>query len=285
MADEGFFYGLSSDLAGSAACRCLTGCLHSAPFEALSSFVHCDATIIMAATSLTCFECDNTNGGKKNDGDDDDLHREAGYLRVLAHETLEGLNAVPTIPGPAELLAFALPPAVISAPCVEAGPFAVEFTQQPSSGCAANPALALSHVFQRRLADDLLCVVEAAALGFLLVPEKKHFALRWVFICVAVAARDDAQRVCLLFGEHEGDFGVCRHLRECPRRRSEAEIKGGLSAASSKAAAGALRVHSVNGWMPRSWGDEFSSPPLVARGIENPPRHCRLHFTAGDRLL
>ncbi|KAF8278612.1 hypothetical protein TcBrA4_0114240 [Trypanosoma cruzi] len=115
MADESFFYGLSSLFFGSAACRCLTGCLHLAPFEALRSFLQGDVTIIMAAPSLTGFECDNTNGGKNSDEDDDGLHRETDYLRDLVHESWEGLNAVPTIPGPAELLAFALSPAVISA--------------------------------------------------------------------------------------------------------------------------------------------------------------------------
>ncbi|RNC40571.1 hypothetical protein TcCL_NonESM09928, partial [Trypanosoma cruzi] len=54
---------------------------------------------------------------------------------------------------------------------------------------------------------------------------KKHFALRWVFICVAVDARDDAQRVCLLLDWHEGDFGVCRQHREGLRRRVEAKIR------------------------------------------------------------
>ncbi|PWV09722.1 hypothetical protein C3747_76g63 [Trypanosoma cruzi] len=171
----------------------------------------------MAASSFTDSECDNTNDGKNNDEDDDDLHRGADYLRVFVHESREGLNAVLTIPGLAEPLAFAPSPAVISAPCVEADSFTVEFTQQLSSGCAAHPALALSHVFQRCLACDLLCVVRAAFFSFLLVPNKKHFALRWIFICVAVDARDDAQRVCLLFGGHEGDFGVCRHHRESLR--------------------------------------------------------------------
>ncbi|PWV20407.1 hypothetical protein C3747_6g636 [Trypanosoma cruzi] len=109
-------------------------------------------------------------------------------------------------------------------PCVEADPFAVDFTQQLSSFCAAHPALAHSHVFQRCLACDLLCVVEAAASRFLLVPNRKHFALRWIFTCVVVDARDDAQRVCLLFGGHEGDFGVCRQHRESIRRRIEAKL-------------------------------------------------------------
>ncbi|RNC38238.1 hypothetical protein TcCL_NonESM12530, partial [Trypanosoma cruzi] len=59
----------------------------------------------------------------------------------------------------AQPLAFAPSPAVISVPCVEADPFAVEFTQQLSSVCAADPALALSHVSQRCLACDLLCVL------------------------------------------------------------------------------------------------------------------------------
>ncbi|KAF8278539.1 hypothetical protein TcBrA4_0114220 [Trypanosoma cruzi] len=104
MADEGFFYGLSSLFFGSAACRCLTGCLHSAPFEALRSFLQGDVTIIMAAPSLTGFECDNTNGGKNSDEDDDGLHRETYYLRDLVHESQEGLDVVPTVPGPAELL-------------------------------------------------------------------------------------------------------------------------------------------------------------------------------------
>ncbi|PWV14231.1 hypothetical protein C3747_38g161 [Trypanosoma cruzi] len=164
----------------------------------------------MAASSFTDSECDNTNDGKSSDEDDDDLHRRADYLRVFVHESQEGLNAVLTILGLAEILGFALLPAVISAPCVEADPFTVDFTQQLSKGCAAIPALALSHVFQRCLACDLLCVVQAAASSFLLVPNKKHFALRWIFDCVAVDARDDAQRVCHLFGGHEGDFGVCR---------------------------------------------------------------------------
>ncbi|KAF8301317.1 hypothetical protein TcYC6_0054690 [Trypanosoma cruzi] len=159
MADESFFYGLSSVFFGSAACRCLTGCLHSAPFEALRSFIQCDVTIIMAAPSLTGFECGNTDDGKNNDEDDDDSHREADYLRVLVHLFWEGLNAVPTIPGLAVLLAFALSPTVISAPCVEADPFTVEFTQQLSSVCAAGPALAHSHVFQRFLACDLMSVL------------------------------------------------------------------------------------------------------------------------------
>ncbi|PWU89017.1 hypothetical protein C4B63_64g134 [Trypanosoma cruzi] len=189
-------------------------CLHSAPFEALRSFIQCDVTISMAASSLTDSECDNTNDGKSSDEDDDDLQRGADYLRVFVHESQECLNAVLTIPGLAEPLVFALSPAEISAPCVEADPFTVEFTQQLSNGCAANPALALSHVSQRCLVYDSLCVFQAAASSFLLLPNKKHFALRWIFNCVAVDARDDAQRVCLLFGGHEGDFGVCRQHRE-----------------------------------------------------------------------
>ncbi|PWV20019.1 hypothetical protein C3747_7g568 [Trypanosoma cruzi] len=160
MADESFFYGLLSAFFRSAACRCLTGCLHSAHFEALRCFIQCDVTIIMAAPSLNGFECENTNDGKESDEDyGDDLHREVDCLRVLVHESQEGLNAVLTIPGLAKPLAFALSPAVISAPCVEADPFAVEFTQQLSSGCAAIPALALSHVFQRCLACDLMSVL------------------------------------------------------------------------------------------------------------------------------
>ncbi|EKG02246.1 hypothetical protein TCSYLVIO_006734 [Trypanosoma cruzi] len=123
-------------------------------------FIQCDVTIIMAAPSLTGSECDSTNDGKNSDeGYDDDLHRGADYLRVFVHESQEGLNAVPTIPGLAEPLAFALSPAVISAPCVEADPFTVEFTQQLSSGCAAIPALALSHLSQRCLACDLISVL------------------------------------------------------------------------------------------------------------------------------
>ncbi|KAF8304196.1 hypothetical protein TcYC6_0039640 [Trypanosoma cruzi] len=160
MADESCFVAFASYIAKSAPCRCLTGCLHSAPFEALCCFIQCDATIIMAAPSHTGSGCDNTNDGKRSDEDyGDDLHRGADYLRVLAHESREGLNAVSTIPGLAEPLAFALPPTVISAPCVEADPFILEFTQQVSSGCAAGPALVLSHVFQGCLADDLMSVL------------------------------------------------------------------------------------------------------------------------------
>ncbi|PWV01958.1 hypothetical protein C4B63_3g741 [Trypanosoma cruzi] len=143
-----------------APCRRLTGCLHSALFEALRCFIQCDATIIMAASSLTGSECDSTNDGKSSDEDyGDELHRGADYLRVLAHKSQEGLDAVPTIPGLEEMLTFAPSPAVISAPCVEADPFTVEFTQQLSSGCAAGPALDLSHVSQRCLACDLMPVL------------------------------------------------------------------------------------------------------------------------------
>ncbi|PWV19935.1 hypothetical protein C3747_8g347 [Trypanosoma cruzi] len=160
MADESCFVAFASYIAKIAACRCLTGCLHSAPFEALRCFIQCDVTIIMEASSLNGSECDNTNDGKESDEDyGDDLHRGADYLRVLVHESQEGLNAVFTIPGLAKPLAFALSPTVISAPCVEADPFAVEFTQQLSSVCAAGPALALSHVSQRCLADDLMSVL------------------------------------------------------------------------------------------------------------------------------
>ncbi|KAF8279669.1 hypothetical protein TcBrA4_0101490 [Trypanosoma cruzi] len=114
----------------------------------------------MAASSLNGSECDNTNDGKESDEDyGDDLHRGADYLRVFVHESQKGLNAVPTIPGLEEMLTFAPSPAVISAPCVEADPFTVEFTQQLSSGCAAGPALALSHVFQGCLAYDLMSVL------------------------------------------------------------------------------------------------------------------------------
>ncbi|KAF5217416.1 hypothetical protein ECC02_009717 [Trypanosoma cruzi] len=160
MADESCFVACASYIAKNAPCRRLTGCLHLAPFEALCSFIQCDATIIMAAPSHTGSGCDNTNDGKRSDEDyGDDLHRGADYLRVLVHESQEGLNAVPTIPGLAEPLAFALSPAVISAPCVEADPFTVGSTQQLSSVCAAGPALALSHVSQRCLAYDLMSVL------------------------------------------------------------------------------------------------------------------------------
>ncbi|KAF5215714.1 hypothetical protein ECC02_011562 [Trypanosoma cruzi] len=160
MADESCFVAFASYIAKNAPCRCLTGCLHLAPFEALCCFIQCDVTIIMAASSLNGSECDNTNDGKESNEDyGDDLHRGADYLRVLAHESQEGLNAVFKIPRLAEPLAFALSPTVISAPCVEADPFTVEFTQQLSSVCAAGPALALSHVSQRCLACDLMFVL------------------------------------------------------------------------------------------------------------------------------
>ncbi|PWV19929.1 hypothetical protein C3747_8g332 [Trypanosoma cruzi] len=160
MADESCFVACASYIAKSAPCRRLTGCLHSAPLEALCCFIQYDVTIIRAASSLNGSECDNTNDGKGSDEDyGDDLHRGADYLRVSAHESQEGLNAVPTIPGLAEPLAFALSPTVISAPCVEADPFAVEFTQQLSSGYAVGPALVLLHVFQRCLACDLISVL------------------------------------------------------------------------------------------------------------------------------
>ncbi|ESS55845.1 hypothetical protein TCDM_12660 [Trypanosoma cruzi Dm28c] len=160
MAVESCFVALASYIAMNAPCSRLTGCLHSAPFEALRFFIQCDVTIIIAASSLNGSECDNTNDGKNSDEDyDDELHRGADYLRVFLHESQEGLNSVPTIPGLAEPLAFALSPAEIIAPCVEADPFTVEFTQQLSSGCAAIPALTLSHVSQRCLADDLMSVL------------------------------------------------------------------------------------------------------------------------------
>ncbi|KAF8281933.1 hypothetical protein TcYC6_0006620 [Trypanosoma cruzi] len=160
MADKSCFVAFASYIAKNAPCRRLTGCLHSAPFEALCCFIQCDVTIIMAAPSLNGSECDNTNDGKESDEDyGDDLHRGADDLRVLAHESQEGLNAVSTISGLAEPLAFALSPAVISAPCVEADPFTVESMQQLSSVCAAHLALALSHVSQRCLACDLMSVL------------------------------------------------------------------------------------------------------------------------------
>ncbi|EKG06656.1 hypothetical protein TCSYLVIO_002233, partial [Trypanosoma cruzi] len=251
MADESFFVALASYIAMNAPCRCLTGCLHSTPFEALRSFIQCDATIIMAAPSLTGFECDNTNDGKESDEDyDDDLHREADYLRVFVHESQEGLNAVPTIPGLAEPLAFALSPAVISAPCVEADPFTVEFTQQLSSGCAAIPALALSHVFQCCLACDLMCVLSGP-----LPPVFCWCPIRNTLRCGGYLLAWPSMHVTLLNG---CVFCWARGRLRCvttPSRNSlltdRGENKGGLSAASLKAAAGhsgrteqiVLRVH------------------------------------------
>ncbi|PWV06198.1 hypothetical protein C3747_118g122 [Trypanosoma cruzi] len=116
-----------------------------------SSWKHLPSTALSVTIRMTAKRAMRTIG--------DDLHRGADYLRVFAHESQEGLNAVSTIPGLAEPLAFALSPTVISAPCVEADPFAVEFTQQLSSGYAAGPALALSHVFQGCLACDLISVL------------------------------------------------------------------------------------------------------------------------------
>ncbi|RNC34997.1 hypothetical protein TcCL_Unassigned02174 [Trypanosoma cruzi] len=181
----------------------------------------------MAAPSFTGSECDNTNDGKESDEDyGDDLHRGADYLRVLAHESQEGLAAVPTIPGLAEPLAFALSPVVISAPCVGADPFTVEFTQQLSSCCAADPALALSHVFQRCLACDLMSVLSGPLPRvFFLCPIRNTlrcggYLFAWPSMHVTMLSG------CLLFDEHEGDFGVCRHLRESLRRRIEAKLRG-----------------------------------------------------------
>ncbi|RNC57552.1 hypothetical protein TcCL_ESM04859 [Trypanosoma cruzi] len=64
MADESCFVAFASYIAKNAPCRFLTGCLHLAPFEALRSFIYCDATIIMAASFLNGSDCDNTNDGK-----------------------------------------------------------------------------------------------------------------------------------------------------------------------------------------------------------------------------
>ncbi|ESS58668.1 hypothetical protein TCDM_12373 [Trypanosoma cruzi Dm28c] len=221
-----------------APCRRLTGCLHSAPFEALRSFIQCNATIIVAAPSLTGSECDNTNDGKESDeGYGDNLHRGADYLRVFAHESQEGLNAVPTIPGLAEPLAFALSPAVISAPCVEADPFTVEFTQQLSSGCAAIPALALSHVSQCCLADVLMSV-----LSRLLPPVFCWCPIRNTLRCGGYLLAWPSMHVTLLNG---CVFCWARGRLRCvptPPRNSlltdRGENKGGLSTASLKAAAG-----------------------------------------------
>ncbi|RNC54620.1 hypothetical protein TcCL_ESM07939 [Trypanosoma cruzi] len=116
-----------------------------------SSWQHLPSTALSVTIRMTANRAMRIMG--------DDLHRGADYLRVLAHKSWEGLNAVPTIPGLEEMLVFALSPAVISAPCVDADPFTVEFTQQVSSGCAAGPALALSHVFQRCLECDLMPVL------------------------------------------------------------------------------------------------------------------------------
>ncbi|KAF8286475.1 hypothetical protein TcYC6_0020370 [Trypanosoma cruzi] len=69
MADESFFVACAAYIAKDAACRRLTRCLHSAPFEALRCFIQCDFTIIMAASSLNGSECDNTNDGKESDED------------------------------------------------------------------------------------------------------------------------------------------------------------------------------------------------------------------------
>ncbi|KAF8303746.1 hypothetical protein TcYC6_0039140 [Trypanosoma cruzi] len=78
MADESCFVALASYIAKIAPCRCLTGCLHSAPFEALRCFIQCDVTIIMAASFINGSERDNTNDGKESDEDyGDDLHRGA----------------------------------------------------------------------------------------------------------------------------------------------------------------------------------------------------------------
>ncbi|KAF8307389.1 hypothetical protein TcBrA4_0018570 [Trypanosoma cruzi] len=98
MADESCFVAFASYIAMNAPCRCLTGCLYSALLQALRSFIQCDATIIMATSSLNGSECGNTNDGKESDEDYDGLHRGADYLRVLAHESQEGLNAIPQFP-------------------------------------------------------------------------------------------------------------------------------------------------------------------------------------------
>ncbi|RNC51610.1 hypothetical protein TcCL_ESM11250 [Trypanosoma cruzi] len=116
-----------------------------------SSWQHLPSTALSVTIRMTAKRAMRIMG--------DDLHRGADYLRVLVHESQEGLNAVSIIPGITEPLAFALSPAVISAPCVDADPFTVEFTQQLSSVFAAGPALALSHVFQRCLACNLMSVL------------------------------------------------------------------------------------------------------------------------------
>ncbi|RNF00210.1 hypothetical protein TcG_11808 [Trypanosoma cruzi] len=237
MAYESCFVAFASFIAKNAAFCRLTGCLHSAPFEALRSFIQCDVTIIMAAPSLNGSECDNTNDGKKSDEDDDGLHRGADYLRVFLHESQEGLNAVPTIPGLAEPLAFALSPAVISAPCVEADPFAVEFTQQLSSGCAAIPALALSHVSQRCLACDLMPVLSRP-----LPPDFCWCPIRNTLRCGGYLFAWPLTHVTMLNG---CVFCWARGRLRCvttpsrnPLLTDRGETKGGLSTASLKAAAG-----------------------------------------------
>ncbi|EKG07924.1 hypothetical protein TCSYLVIO_000941 [Trypanosoma cruzi] len=239
MADESCFVAFASYIAMNAPCRCPTGCLYLALFEALRSFIQCDATIIMAATPLTGSECDNTNDGRNGDEDyDDDLHRGADYLRVLAHESQEGLNAVPTIPGLAEPLAFALSPAVISAPCVEADPFTVEFTQQLSSGCAAHPALALSHVSQCCLACDLISVLSRP-----LTPVFCWCPIRNTLRCGGYLFAWPSMHVTLLNGcvfclAGTRETSVCDDTSAKSLVDGSRRNKGGLSAASLKAAAG-----------------------------------------------
>ncbi|EAN94976.1 hypothetical protein Tc00.1047053507953.190 [Trypanosoma cruzi] len=52
MADESCFVAFASYIANSTPCRRLTGCVHSAPFEALCCFIQCDVTIIIVVPSL-----------------------------------------------------------------------------------------------------------------------------------------------------------------------------------------------------------------------------------------
>ncbi|KAF8278920.1 hypothetical protein TcBrA4_0108150 [Trypanosoma cruzi] len=100
MADESRFVALASYIAKNAPCRRLTGCLHSAPFEALCSFIQCDVTIIMAAPSLNGFECENTNDGKRRDEDyGDGLATEGRIICVsLYTNPRKGLECRPQNP-------------------------------------------------------------------------------------------------------------------------------------------------------------------------------------------
>ncbi|KAH9598400.1 hypothetical protein LSM04_005954 [Trypanosoma melophagium] len=241
---QSFFNVLVSDLTRNVAQHCLTDCLNSAPFDALRS-------LVMNVTS------DRTETSSPTYADDSNEVEDIADLRVLTHDSSSVLFNAPKIHGLKELLAFAVSPALLSVPCFEADSFAVEFTQQSTCSYAVDPTQALHDVLTRRLADDLVCVVQATSSCFLFVPNRHYFASRWLMIQVNIEEYGSTQQVRLLFNEHEYGSTVCMQLSRHLRRLIEAKVREVSQLHLLKQLRDTQNANDE--LIPGHWGDQFPS--------------------------
>ncbi|SCU71603.1 uncharacterized protein TEOVI_000318400 [Trypanosoma equiperdum] len=259
----------------------LTESLKSQPFEELRN-------VVMGGQTSDAEEGLVSDSGQPNkvtsDANAADARGEGVDMEVLAHDSVDVVEAVSRIVGLSELMSVTVIPALLSVPCFELDSFTVQFTRQPACADNVEPSIVLRDVFTRCLSEDLVCVVPASDFCYLFIPNRRYFSSWWLMIDVRTVQETATECRLRLLCNKPRDPDVCGRVGKHLRRLIEARVRE----ANQMYLLRQLRdTQSANKELiPFHWGNQFNPPapinknkkgsgPPTQLAMTSMPFHCR----------